>query len=87
MTEHAQRLPVDPAPLEQVIERALRLLLHFIHTIENDMAKVEAFVFGRVSCSGHLCQKHPSTNTATRCRVNTTSAVRRTPGMGRMWIR
>ncbi|HLT21222.1 MAG TPA: VWA domain-containing protein [Thermomicrobiales bacterium] len=28
------------------MDRYSRLLLHFIHTIENDMAKVEAFVFG-----------------------------------------
>lgn len=28
------------------MDRYSRLLLHFIHTIENDMAKVDAFVFG-----------------------------------------
>lgn len=32
-----------------------------------------ALVFGEVPCSGHRCQKQPSTNTATRARVNTMS--------------
>ena len=38
-----------------------------------------AFRFGHVACSGQPCQKHPSTNTASRSRGNTMSARRRTP--------
>lgn len=37
--------------------------------------------FGQVACSGHPCQKQPSTNTATRARVNAMSARRRVPGI------
>ena len=32
-----------------------------------------ALVLGKLSCCGHRCQKQPSTNTATRLRVNTMS--------------
>ena len=40
-------------------------------------------VRGDVLCSGHPCQKQPSTNTATFARVNRTSARRRgSPGRG-----
>lgn len=35
------------------------------------------FFFGSVLCSGQPCQKQPSTNTATRCDGNVTSARRR----------
>lgn len=41
-----------------------------------------ALFLGDVPCSGQRCQKHPSTNTARRALVNTTSARRRTPGNG-----
>lgn len=40
------------------------------------------FAFGRVPWSGQLCQKHPSTMTATRADGNTRSAVRRTFATG-----
>src|SRR5690554_2836474 len=36
-----------------------------------------AFFLGHVACSGQPCQKHPSTNTATRGPGNTMSATRR----------
>lgn len=42
-----------------------------------------AFVLATVWCSGQPCQKQPSTNTATRARGNTRSAVRRSSGIGR----
>jgi hypothetical protein len=45
-------------------------------------AQYSAFVFATVWCSGHPCQKQPSTNTARRARVNTRSAVRRTDRIG-----
>jgi hypothetical protein len=35
------------------------------------------FARGCTWCSGHPCQKHPSTKTANRARVNATSIVRR----------
>lgn len=43
-----------------------------------------AFFFGRVPCSGHACQKHPSTKTASFPRGKTRSAVRRMAGIGRV---
>lgn len=39
----------------------------------NLSAQKRAFVFGRVPCNGQLCQKHPSTKTATRRAPNTMS--------------
>ena len=36
-----------------------------------------AFCFGQVACSGHPCQKHPSTKTAILKPGNATSATRR----------
>ena len=36
-------------------------------------ATIPGFAAGRLPCSGHECQKHPSMNTATRWRVNTMS--------------
>lgn len=41
-----------------------------------------AFDLGAEPCSGQPCQKHPSTKTATRARVKTRSARRRSPGIG-----
>lgn len=41
-----------------------------------------AFAFGQVACRGQPCQKHPSTNTATRARRNTMSARRGQLGNG-----
>lgn len=38
--------------------------------------------FGQVACSGHPCQKHPSTYTATRALKNAKSARVRRPGTG-----
>lgn len=45
-----------------------------------------AFAFGLVACSGHECQKHPSTKTATFARGNTTSALR-LPGKTARWTK
>lgn len=42
-----------------------------------------ALAFGRVACSGHPCQKHPSIRTATLALVKATSMRRRAiPGTG-----
>ena len=41
------------------------------------------FVDGTLPCSGQLCQKQPSTKSARRARVKTTSARRRRTGTGR----
>ena len=38
------------------------------------------FTFGHVACFEHPCQKHPSTNTASRARAKVRSARRRVPG-------
>ena len=41
-----------------------------------------ALARGQLQCSGHACQKHESTITATRAAANSKSARRRTPGSG-----
>lgn len=46
-----------------------------------------ALFFGQVACSEQPCQKHPSTNTATRAGPKTMSASRRTPFTGRRCTR
>lgn len=46
-----------------------------------------ALFFGAVACSGHPCQKQPSTNTATRDGPKTTSARLRIPRSGDMSTR
>lgn len=46
-----------------------------------------ALLRGHVTCSGQPCQKQPSTKTATRALLNTTSASRRTPCTGRRCTR
>jgi hypothetical protein len=43
-----------------------------------------ALLAGMVEWSGHMCQKQPSTYTATRARGNTTSAAPRSSRIGRM---
>jgi uncharacterized protein len=49
------------------MDRYSRLLLQFIHTIENDMAKVEAFVFGtRLTRITRLLKKRPIDEAITR---------------------
>jgi uncharacterized protein with von Willebrand factor type A (vWA) domain len=49
------------------MDRYSRLLLQFIHTIENDMAKVEAFVFGtRLTRVTRLLKKRPIDEAITR---------------------
>lgn len=44
------------------------------------------FAFGLFPWEGHLCQKHPSTKTATRARVNTTSGRMTRPGSRTGWF-
>ncbi|CAN5785779.1 VWA domain-containing protein [soil metagenome] len=44
--KHKPRALIVICDISGSMDRYSRLLLHFIHTIENDMAKVEAFVFG-----------------------------------------
>jgi len=49
------------------MDRYSRLLLQFIHTIENDMAKVEAFVFGtRLTRITRILKKRPIDEAITR---------------------
>jgi len=49
------------------MDRYSRLLLQFIHTIENDMAKVEAFVFGtRLTRITRVLKKRPIDEAITR---------------------
>jgi uncharacterized protein len=49
------------------MDRYSRLLLQFIHTIENDMAKVEAFVFGtRLTRVTRVLKKRPIDEAITR---------------------
>lgn len=49
------------------MDRYSRLLLQFIHTIENDMAKVEAFVFGtRLTRITRVLRKRPIDEAITR---------------------
>lgn len=45
------------------------------------------FARGSVPCTGQRCQKHPSTNTATRCRRKTMSARHRSPRTGASCLR
>jgi len=46
-----------------------------------------AFALGLDPWVGHRCQKHPSTNTARRCRGNATSSLQRKPCTGERCLR
>jgi uncharacterized protein with von Willebrand factor type A (vWA) domain len=70
---HERRVKEKPRALVVIcdisgsMDRYSRLLLHFIHTIENGMAKVEAFVFGtRLTRITRLIKNRPIDEAITR---------------------
>jgi hypothetical protein len=63
----------EPARAEEAARSRERVRLSFaLHH--------SSWLAGTVPCCGHECQKHPSTNTATRCFGKTMSALQRKVG-------
>lgn len=81
-TSRSHRRTTDhPAPVKSpVVDRSRARLasIFFRHHA--------AFAFGQVPWSGHPCQKHRSTSTASRAATDTMSAFRRVPGIAQ-WRR
>jgi hypothetical protein len=69
------RTTVQPASTSTTSVSRSRVLFRSIL-----LAQKSRFRRGTDQCSGQPCQKQPSTNTATRSTVKTTSGVNRTPG-------
>lgn len=71
------RTTVQPASTSRRLVSASRALVFPSLTRHHS-----AFARGWPPCSGQSCQKHPSTNMATRAAEKTTSALRRRSGIG-----
>jgi hypothetical protein len=69
------RTTVQPASVSQAVFRASLSTFRASFGDQYDW-----FTDGFEPCSGQQCQKQPSTNTATRLRVNTISGRTRPPG-------
>jgi hypothetical protein len=70
------RRTVQPAAISKASVSRSRLML--VSILFRHQA---AFLLGHVACSGHPCQKHPSTNTTTLAPMKARSARRRVPGI------
>lgn len=73
-----RRTTFHPSAFKEPVTRSSRARLR-----ANFAGQYCGLVDGMRPCSGHPCQKHPSTNTATRARVKTTSTFTLVPSVAR----